>query len=148
MGGRISSDTAYDTLHKVPAKVGLGHAKKHKMHAEETATDARKEIEFMPRSGDRKKLEYVGRLNSADPKSKKSTLGRTGSVIKKMGGYADIAESKKNANIIKTVVQNARDGNTKVFDYGKDVLVINPDTQKVTLDTDNSTKIPKDYDNK
>ena len=132
----VSGGIAYDTLHKIPSKTGLGHAKKHKVHAE--SVEERKDIENMPRKGDRKSIEYVGRKDS-DIKTSKEKTSRL-ATIKNV-----LDEAKKNLAVkqIKT-----EDGKTKVFDYGKDVLVINPDRDKVNLDFDNGEKTAKDYDNK
>jgi len=134
--GSVSGDIAYDTLHKVPHKVGPGHAKKHKTYTE--GTEVRKDIENMPRKGDRKSIEYVGRKD-ADPKTAKEKTSRL-AVIKNV-----LDEAKKNLEPKKV---STEDGNTKVFDYGKDVLIVNPDRQRVNLDADNGEKIAKDYDNK
>lgn len=85
-------------------------------------TKSREEIENMPRKGDRKSIEYVGRKD-ADPKSTKEKTSRL-ATIKNV-----IDEAKK----LKTAAE--LDKPTKVYDYNKgDYIIINPDAKKNTLD--------------
>lgn len=136
-GGSISSGgTAFDAAQRV--KTQTHFAKPHKRHATNEDTETRKQIENMPRKGDRKSIEYVGRKD-ADPKTTKEKTSRL-ATIKNV-----IDEAKKEVNIKKI---NSEDGKTRAYDYGEDLLVINPDQRKINLDVDNGEKTPKDYDNK
>ena len=98
----------------------------------------RKQIENMPRKGDRKTIEYVGR-KSADPKTSKEKTSRLATI-------KNVIDEAKKAMADKKI--RAEDGKTKVYDYGDNVLVINPDQKRINLDVDNGDKIAKDYDNK
>lgn len=88
--------TFKDTDTFLKRKAGVERATS-KMQEEAEGTKDRREIEFRPRkkdSPDRKDIKYVGRPDDADPKSKKSILGRTGSVTTRSGGYVDVEEEK------------------------------------------------------
>jgi len=121
-------DIDYTVSHLHRPKINIGHAKNAKKHAMKEESE-RKEIENMPRKGDRKSIEYVGRKDS-DPKTSKQKTSRL-ATIKNV-----IDEAKK----IKV-----EDGKTKAYDYGDDILVINPDQRKINLDVENGEKIPNDY---
>lgn len=131
LGG--SHQAGMDVLHRVAVKTQSHLAKKHRVHED---TESRKQIENMPRKGDRKSIEYVGRKD-ADPKSTKEKTSRL-ATIKNV-----IDEAKKELAAKKQI--SFEDGKTKVYDYGKDILVISPDQRKVDLDVDNGEKIAKDY---
>jgi hypothetical protein len=128
----VGHNSAYDAMHGVPVKTKVHKAMKHRMHED---TKSREEIENMPRKGDRKSIEYVGRKDS-DPKSIKQKTSRL-ATIKNV-----IDEAKK--QIAAKKQSSFESGNTKVFDYGKDILLINPDQRRVDLDVDSGEKIPKD----
>lgn len=94
--------------------------------ARKLGEETRKEIENMPRKGDRKSIDYVGRKedNLKTSKEKTSRLA----IIKNV-----IDEAKK---IQKEDGAPKLDKPTKVYNINKDdVLIINPDLNKNTLDT-------------
>lgn len=121
--------------------VGPRHLSPWKTHlarhmAMKEDTKSREEIENMPRKGDRKSIEYVGRKD-ADPKSTKEKTSRL-ATIKNV-----IDEAKQ----LKTAAE--MDKPTKVFDYNKgDYIIINPNPKRNDLGVDDGNKVPKDYDNK
>lgn len=111
-------------------KVSAGHAKPHKRHAMREESE-RKEIENMPRKGDRRSIEYVGRKDS-DSKSTREKTSRL-ATIKNV-----IDEARK------AMKSRTEDGKTKVYDYGDDVVIINPNQKRVDLDVEGN-KVPNDY---
>lgn len=98
----------------------------------ESGTEIRKKIYDMPIGGERKETSYVGRPND-DVKGTSQKLSRQAQYKIKI-----IDENKKLAGIVKEAVKEKKeilDKPTKVFDYGKgDLIVINPDTKKNSLD--------------
>lgn len=134
-GASIPHAIDYTASHLVRPKVGVGHAKMHKKHAMRESED-RKTIENMPRKGDRKSIEYVGRSNS-NPKTTREKTSRL-AIIKNVIDEAKKQVAKKTSY---------EDGKTKMFDYGDDVLIINPNQKRIDLDVEGN-KLPKDYDNK
>jgi hypothetical protein len=133
----VPHDIDYTVSHLHRPNISRGHAKAHKKHAMKEETE-RKQIENMPRKGDRKSIEYVGR-KSADPKTSKEKISRLATI-------KNVIDEAKKAMADKKI--RAEDGKTKVYDYGDNVLVINPDQKRINLDVDNGDKIAKDYDNK
>jgi hypothetical protein len=134
-GASIPHEIDYTASHLVRPKVGVGHAKMHKKHAMKESEE-RKTIENMPRKGDRKSIEYVGR-SSSDPKTTREKTSRL-AIIKNVIDEAKKQVAKKTSY---------EDGKPKMFDYGDDVLIINPNQKRIDLDTEGN-KLPKDYDNK
>lgn len=125
-----SHDSATDVLHRIAVKTQTHLAKKHRMHED---TKSRETIENMPRKGERKSIEYVGRKD-ADPKSTKEKTSRL-AIIKNV-----IDEAKKEIAAKKQT--SFEDGRTKVYDYGKDVVIISPDQRRVDLDVEGDNKLP------
>jgi|688.fasta_scaffold121421_2 hypothetical protein len=136
-GASVPHDIDYTVSHLVRPGISRGHAKAHKKHAMKEENE-RKQIENMPRKGDRKSIEYVGRKD-ADPKSTKEKTSRLATI-------KNVIDEARKAMVDKKF--NPEDGKTKVYDYGDNVLVINPDQRKINLDVDNGEKIAKDYENK
>ena len=105
------------------------HGTKAERHFRESVED-RKKIEDMPRKNAGERPTYVGR-NSDDPKTTAEKTSRQAQYKIKI-----IDESKKLASIIKkTTKEYESGGKTKVFDRGEDIIVINPDLNKNSLDT-------------
>lgn len=118
-GGYLALDP---TSHGAKAITHKAGTKLHTAKKLGEDTKSREEIENMPRKGDRKSIEYVGRKD-ADPKSTKEKTSRL-ATIKNV-----IDEAKK----LKTAAE--LDKPTKVYDYNKgDYIIINPDAKKNTLD--------------
>jgi|694.fasta_scaffold10292_12 hypothetical protein len=126
----------YTISHLHRPNVSRGHAKSHRKHSMKEENE-RKEIENMPRKGDRKSIEYVGR-KSADPKSTKEKTSRLATI-------KNVIDEARKAMTDKKI--DTEDGKTKVYDYGDNVLIINPDQKRVNLDVEGN-KIAKDYENK
>jgi len=113
-GKSIPHFYSYDVLHRVPVNHHLSFAM-----PEIREENERKNIENVPRSGDRHDLEYVGR-------KKKNTLARNASVKNV------VSEGKKLADVVKKTVNDANKTNkTKVFDNPP--VIINPDLNKVSV---------------
>jgi hypothetical protein len=136
-GLSVPHNIDYTVSHLHRPNVSRGHAKSHRKHSMKEENE-RKEIENMPRTGDRKSIEYVGRKD-AYPKTSKQKTSRLATI-------KNVIDEAKRAMADKKI--RAEDGKTKVYDYGDNVLVINPDQKRINLDVDNGDKIPKDYDNK
>jgi len=104
---------------------------KHYRHRHfKESTEQRKQIEDMPRKDAGERPAYVGRP-SDDPKTAAEKTSRQAQYKIKV-----IDESKKLASIIKkTTKEYESGGKPKVFDRGEDVIVINPDLNKNSLDT-------------
>lgn len=115
---------------QAPHKVHGTKAHKHFKEAVESGTETRKKIFDMPIGGERKKTSYVGRPDD-DVKGTSEKLSRQAQYKIKV-----IDEGKKLASIVKkTTKEYESSGKTKVFDRGEDVIVINPEMNKNTLDT-------------
>jgi hypothetical protein len=122
-GGAAVLDPTSHGAKAIPHKAGTKFHRARKL-GEET----RKEIENMPRKGDRKSIDYVGRKedNLKTSKEKTSRLA----IIKNV-----IDEAKK---IQKEDGAPKLDKPTKVYNINKDdVLIVNPDLNKNSLDTKN-----------
>jgi hypothetical protein len=104
---------------------------KHYRHRHfKESTEQRKQIEDMPRKDAGESPAYVGRP-SDDPKTAAEKTSRQAQYKIKV-----IDESKKLASIIKKTTKEYESGDKpKVFDRGEDVIVINPDLNKNSLDT-------------
>ena len=90
--------------------------------------EARKEIENMPREGDRKSIEYVGRKD-ADPKSTKEKTSRLATI-------RNVIDEAVKKNIELTTQKKF------VYPNGTEV-VINPDSKRVNLDVEAEYKKEK-----
>ena len=121
-----------------PQYVGKPHiaapwrVEKHYRHRHfKESTEQRKQIEDMPRKDAGQRPAYVGRP-ADDPKTTAEKTSRQAQYKIKI-----IDESKKLASIIKkTTKEYESGGKPKVFDNGAgDLIVINPDANKNTLDT-------------
>jgi hypothetical protein len=133
------AQTSYDVLHRLGAKVQAHYAKKHRMHAE--SVEPRKEIENVPRKGDRKSIEYVGRQGS-EPKTTKEKTSRL-AAIKNI-----IDEARKEKTMKPKAEAESGMGKEKKFVYPNETeVVIGPNPKNNFLDVEGS-KLPKDYDNK
>jgi hypothetical protein len=134
-----SHNNALDVMLRLFNPKNIHKAKAHHQHHQmKEDTESREKIENMPRKGDRKSIEYVGRKD-ADPKSTKEKTSRLATIK----NVIDEAKKSQGVKQIKTEY-----GKTKAYDYGEDLLIINPDQARVNLDVDNGEKTAKDYDNK
>jgi hypothetical protein len=106
---------------------------------ESSGTEVRKNIEDMPRSknSDRKNIGYIGRP-ADDTKTNAEKLSRQAQYKIKV-----IDEAKKLAGIVKNTFKEKKeflDKPTKSFNNGKgDLIVVNPDLNKINLDTKDQT---------
>lgn len=139
-----TKDYGYDVLHRVPMKKSRGIAKAHRMHEE----SERKQIENVPRKGDRKSITYVGRSED-DPKTTKEKTSRQAAYKINV-----IDENRKLAGIVlstvkdkKQQVKRTEDGlgqSSKNIQYPNGTVVsINPELSRTTMDIDG--KMPNDY---
>jgi hypothetical protein len=121
-------------------------ARKHRSFSEQTE---RKEIENVPRKGDRKSIAYVGRSED-DPKTTKEKTSRQAAYKINV-----IDEGKKLAGIVLSTVKDKKqqmkskteDGigqTSKDIQYPNGTVVrINPEISRTTMDIDG--KLPNDY---
>lgn len=115
---------------QAPTKIHTTKKERHFKEAVESGTEVRKKIFDMPIGGERKKTSYVGRPED-DVKGTSEKLSRQGQYKLKI-----IDEGKKLASIVKkTTKEYESSGKTKVFDRGEDVIIVNPEMNKNTLDT-------------
>jgi len=140
-----TKDYGYDVLHRLGVKKSRGIAKAHRMHEE----SERKQIENVPRKGDRKSIAYVGRSED-DPKTAKEKTSRQAAYKINV-----IDENKKLAGIVLSAVKDKKqqmkarteDGlgqSSKNIEYPNGTVVsINPELSRTTMDIDG--KLPNDY---
>lgn len=140
----LSKDDYMDVEHRHRPPTLTHRAKKRLVH--EDAGQLRKKIENMPRpdAGDRKEIEYVGRVDD-NPLTIRSKTARNSEIKHKI-----IDEARKMSSLIKKVHKDAKkeakeyreDGKTKVYPN----VIINPDLNRVDLNTYvDSGKVPNDY---
>ena len=119
----------------IQAPTKVHGTKAHRLFKESSGTDVRKKIYDMPIGGERKETSYVGRPND-DVKGTSEKLSRQSQYKIKI-----IDESKKLASIVKNTVKEKKeilDKPTRVYDNGQgDLIVINPDAKKNSLDVKN-----------
>jgi hypothetical protein len=137
MGSMPTKDAFDFRSKKVPVASHIHHAKRHMK--EEVASELRKKIQNMPRkdAGDRKSIEYVGRMDS-DPKSAKEKTSRL-AIIKNV-----IDEAKKEKAMKPRVETESGMGKEKKFIYPNDTeVVIGPNPKNNFLDVE-TRKMPND----
>jgi hypothetical protein len=141
----VTKDYGYDVMHRLGVKKSRGVAKAHRMHEE----SERKQIENVPRKGERKSIDYVGRSED-DPKTAKEKTSRQAAYKINV-----IDEGKKLAGIVLSTVKDKKqqmkskteDGigqTSKDIQYPNGTVVrINPEISRTTMDIDG--KLPNDY---
>jgi hypothetical protein len=141
----IATGYGYDVSHRLGVKKSRGIAKAHRMHEE----SERKQIENVPRKGDRKSIAYVGRSED-EPKTAKEKTSRQAAYKINV-----IDENKKLAGIVLSTVKDKKqqmkarteDGlgqSSKNIQYPNGTVVsINPELSRTTMDIDG--KLPNDY---
>lgn len=136
--------TAYDRTVRAKAS----SARKHRRFAEETE---RRQIENVPRKGERRSIDYVGRKDD-DPKTSKEKTSRQAATRIKLNV---VDESRKLSGIVLSTVKDKKqqikarteDGlgqSSKNIQYPNGTVVsINPELSRTTMDIDG--KMPNDY---
>jgi hypothetical protein len=143
-GSNTKTDYGYDVLHRLGVKKSRGIAKAHRMHED----SERKQIENVPRKGDRKSIAYIGRSED-DPKTAKEKTSRQAAYKINV-----IDENRKLAGIVLSTVKDKKqqmkrteDGlgqSSKNIQYPNGTVVsINPELSRTTMDIDG--KLPNDY---